>query len=135
MMMLGEQIGEFRGKRIGRRALSAESGFKVEVSLEDSGKLLGMDANDFGTYTAIQRPDGALFGEGQGVTMTKDGDVASWKGQGVGKFGPGGTVSYRGAVFYSSVSPKLARLNSCATIFEFEVDANGNTHTKFWEWK
>lgn len=48
---------------------------------------------------------------------------------------PDGTVSYRGALFYSTASPSLARLNSVATVFEFEVDAEGNTHTKSWEWK
>ncbi len=133
--MPGEQTGELRGKRTGRRALSADSGFKVEASFEDSGKLLGMEVNDFGTYTAVQRPDGSLFGEGQGVTMTRDGDVASWKGQAVGRFVGGGAVSYRGAIFFNTASPKLARLNSVAAVFEFEVDANGNTHTKIWEWK
>jgi hypothetical protein len=126
--MLGEQIGESRGKRTGRRALAAESGFKVEVSFEDSGKMLGMEMNDVGTYVAVPRPDGTLYGEGQGVVMTRDGEMATWKGQGVGRFVGGGAVSYRGALYYSTASPKLARLNTIAAVFEFEVDANGNTH-------
>ena len=33
--MLGEQIGELRGKRTARRVLSTDGGFKVEVSFED----------------------------------------------------------------------------------------------------
>ena len=32
-------------------------------------------------------------------------------------------------------SAKFAHLNSVAIVFEFEVDENGNTHAKFWEWK
>jgi hypothetical protein len=48
---------------------------------------------------------------------------------------PDGAVSYRGAIYYSTASPKLARLNRIAVVFEYEVDANGNTHTKSWEWK
>jgi hypothetical protein len=133
--MLGEQVGELRGKRTGRRVLSAEGGFKVEVSFEDSGKVFGMDVNDFGTYVSAPRPDGTLYGEGQGVTMTKDGDMATWKGQGVGRFVGGGAVSYRGSLYFNSASPKLARLNSVAVVFEYEVDASGNTHTQMWEWK
>jgi hypothetical protein len=133
--MLGEQIGESRGKRTGRRALSSESGFKVEVSFEESGKCLGLDINGFGNYVAAPRPDGTLYGEGQGVVTTKEGDMATWKGAGVGKFVGGGAVSYRGALYYSTASPKLARLNSVAVVFEFEVDPSGNTATKFWEWK
>jgi len=64
-----------------------------------------------------------------------DGNSATWKGQGVGRFLEGGAVSYRGAVYYSSASPGLARLNSVAAVFEFDVDAEGNTHSKLWEWK
>ena len=41
--MLGEQIAESHGKRTGRRVLSTEGGsFKVEVSFESTGKLLGI---------------------------------------------------------------------------------------------
>jgi hypothetical protein len=133
--MLGEQIGESRGKRTGRRVLSVDGGFKVEVSFESTGKLLGIDTNEIGTYSSATRPDGSLYGEGQGVVLTQDGQMVTWKGQGVGKFVGGGAVSYRGAVYYNSASPKFARLNTVAAIFEFEVDAQGNTHSKLWEWK
>jgi hypothetical protein len=133
--MLGELIGELRGKRTGRRVLSTTPGFRVEVSFEDSGKLLGIEVNEIVSYWSEVRPDGSLYGEGQGVSITKDGETATFKGQGVGKFVGGGAVSYRGAVYYSTASPKLARLNTVAAVFEFDVDANGNTHTKSWEWK
>jgi hypothetical protein len=132
--MLGESIAESRGKRTGRRVLSTNP-FKVEVSLETSGTLLGIEVNEVITYWSEARADGTLYGEGQGVTITKDGETATWKGQGVGKIVSGGAVSYRGAVYYSTASPKLARLNAVAAVFEFDADANGNTHSKLWEWK
>ncbi len=44
-------------------------------------------------------------------------------------------MSCRGAVYYSFAAPKFARLNTVVQLFEFEVDAEGNTHTKGWEWK
>ena len=133
--MLGEQIGESRGKRSGRRVLSVDHGFKVEVAFESVGKVLGIDTNEIGTYCSVSRPDGTLYGEGQGVVLGNEGSTATWKGQGVGRFVGGGAVSYRGAVYYSSASPKFARLNTVAAIFEFEVGAQGNTHSKLWEWK
>lgn len=134
--MLGELICELRGKRTARRVLSTDGGgFRVEVSFEDSGKLLGVEANDIGTYSSASKPDGTLYGEGQGVLLMPDGGMATWKGQGVGRFLAGGAVSYRGAIYYSTATPKLVRLNSLAGVFEFEVDANGNTHSKIWEWK
>lgn len=133
--MLGDQIGESQGKRIVRRALCADSGIKVEVSFEEAGKLLGTETSGFGTYWSQPRPDGTLYGEGQGLIFTKDGEMVSWKGQGVGRLMPGGAVSYRGALYMNTASQKLARVNSVATVFEFDVDASGNTHSKFWEWK
>jgi hypothetical protein len=133
--MLGELISESHGKRTSRRVLSASPGFKVEVSFEAVGKLLGIEAHTIATYWSEGRPDGSLYGEGQAVVVTREGEAATWKGQGVGKLLPDGSVSYRGAVYYSTASPKLARLNTVATVFEFEVDANGNTSEKSWEWK
>jgi len=41
--MLGEQIGELRGKRTGRKMLSVDGGFKMEVTFEADGKLFGTD--------------------------------------------------------------------------------------------
>lgn len=57
--MLGEMIGETRGKRTARRVLSTSPGFKVEVSFEDSGKILGVGINTIGTYWSEPRPDGS----------------------------------------------------------------------------
>ena len=135
--MLGEIIGEARGKVIGSRVLPSEGlAPKVETSFQESGKILGVEVTDMGTYLSVGRAIGGLFGDGQGVTMTKDGEVAVWAGQGVGRFtGHGSAVSFRGAIFYQTTSTKLARLNSIAIVFEYEIDENGNTHAKFWEWK
>jgi len=133
--MLGEQIGELRGKRTSRRVVSVESGFKVEVTFEDRGKMLGVEGGNIGTYQSMPRPDGTLCGEGQGVFLTSDGETVTWKGIGTGRFTGGGAVSYRGALSYSTMSKKFARLNAIAGVFEFEVDADGNTYTKIWEWK
>ncbi len=131
--MLGEMLAEERGKITAQKVLPDG---KVEVSFQATGKILGMDETSIVTYSSEMRPDGTLYGEGQGVLMTKDGDTASWKGSGVGKFaGRGGAVSFRGAIYYQTTSPKLSRLNSVAAVFEYETDENGNTHGKSWEWK
>jgi hypothetical protein len=133
--MLGEQISEGRGKRTARRVLATEPTFSVEVSFEDTSKVLGVDGMNIGTYTAGNKPDGSLYGEGQGVFATMDGEIVTWKGIGIGRLLAGGAVSYRGCLSYSTPSAKLSRLNSIAGVFEFDVDASGNTHSKAWEWK
>ncbi len=132
--MLGELVEETRGKRIVRRILSTDP-VNVEVTFEGGGKLLGVDVNELGTYTSQIRPDGLAYGEGQGVLISSSGEMVSWKGQGIGTLKPGGAVSYRGAIYYSTTSAKFARLNPVAGVFEYEVDAQGNTHGKVWEWK
>lgn len=130
--MLGELIGETTGKRIVRRVISVDPP-TVEVSFEDSGHMLGVPVNGFGTYTAALSPDGTAQGDGQGVMASAEGDAITWTGSGRGKLLPGGAVSYRGMLFYRSPSPKFAHLSTGA--FEYEVDAAGNTHSKVWEWK
>ena len=133
--MLGEQIGEGQGKRTARRVVCTEPQFKVEVSFEDMTRLLGIDGINIGTYVSWPKADGSLHGEGEGVFATAEGDMVTWKGIGVGRFGSGGAVSYRGALSYSTRSPRLAKLNAVAGVFEFEVDTNGNVRSKIWEWK
>lgn len=134
--MLGDQLGEERGKITSQRVLPSDGPApKVETSFQASGKLLGLDIIDRVTYSSVLRADGTLFGEGQGVIMSPDGDVVTWTGQGFGRFGPGGSVNFRGAIYYQGASGKLARLNSTVGVFEFQDEGNGNTNGKIWEWK
>jgi hypothetical protein len=107
----------------------------METSFQANTILLGVEATDTGTYQSVVRPDGTLYGEGQGIVMGKEGDLATWIGQGVGTIKKDGAISYRGAVYYQSSSARWSRLNSVAAIFEYEVDAQGNTRAQLWEWK
>lgn len=132
--MLGEQISETKGRRLVRRVLTVDPP-TAEVSFEDSGHVLGVAGKGMGTYTSTVREDGSILGHGQGLSMMQDGDVVTWTGTGVGKFGPEGSVSYRGMLFYQTTSKKLARINNACGAFEFEVDGEGNTTARVWEWK
>ncbi len=97
--MLGDVLVDERGQVTGTRVLPSEDGRPtIEVSFQAMGQLLGTDATDMGTFVSAVREDGTLFGDGQGVAMTADGAVATWKGQGVGRFtGRGCAVSCRGS--------------------------------------
>jgi len=132
--VLGEQVGSTTGKRLVRRVLSINTP-TAEVSFEDSGTLFGVAVTGIGTYTSVVGADGSLHGNGQGMQMTADGEAATWTGTGVGKFGPGGSVSYRGMLFFRTNSQKLARLNNACVAFEYDVDPSGSSVSKYWEWK
>ena len=135
--MLGEQIGQETGQITGMRVLPGNGGGpKVEVSFQASGTLLGVHGTNMGTYVSVTRPDGTLFGEGQGVVMTEDGEMVAWQGAGVGRFtGHGTAVSWRGATYYQTTSERLSRLNGVAGVFEYETDESGKSEDKTYEWK
>ncbi len=133
--MLGEKIGEFTGKTVGVRIIDAIAG-KVETSAQENGKLLGIEGSTLVTYVATMRPGGTMAGEGQGVFMTRDGEHASFFASGCGKpTGKGSAATWRGSLVFSTPSTKLARLNSVAVLFEYDIDENGNSQGRFWEWK
>lgn len=132
--MIGDKIGEFKGKTIVRRVLSTNPP-TVEISFEDTGTVFGNSTSGIGTYTSVVRPDGSVFGHGQGITTTSDGETVTWTGTGLGKFGAAGAISYRGMLFFETASKNLARLNNMCGAFEYEVDSSGNTVSKIWEWK
>ena len=77
--MLGEQIGETTGRRLVRRVLSVEPA-TAEVTFEDSGHMLGVPTTGIGTYTSVVRADGSIFGQGQGISTTSDGEGVTWTG-------------------------------------------------------
>ena len=148
LTMLGDLIYEHKGKVIGQRVLgnASEKGEvvvlpKIETTFSADAKLKGtISITDTGTYWSIIRPGGRLYGEGQGLYMTKDGsgETATWTGQGVGRLMQGGRVSYRGSLFFragDSSTGKMSFLNNIVAVFEYEVDESGNTTAKVWEWK
>jgi hypothetical protein len=91
---------------------------------------------EFITYVQTVRPGGVLYGEAQEVGVTADGDTATWTGFGVGRStGKGFAGSFRGSGSFQTASEKLMRLNGVATVYEYEVDEEGNYSYKEWEWK
>lgn len=138
-MTLGELIIEDRGKITGQRVLDVDVP-KIESSFTMEGKYKGTAGTDVGTYTSVLREDGVMYGEGRGIITTKDGrEMATWTGQGIGRFTDPGKISFRGSLFFRTPSTsgggKLSFLNNVVGVFEYEVDEMGNCSSKTWEWK
>ncbi len=131
--MLGEMIGEFKGKTTGVRVLSEG---KMELSQQGIGKIMGVDASIVTTGVASQMPNGVMMVEANGSTMTMDGDVIMVKIDGIGwMLGKGWKSSYRGASYQMTMSQKLAAMNKIVCVWELESDENGDWVLKLWEWK
>src|SRR5215813_10255218 len=111
---------------------------KVEFTFQETGKMLGVEYSGIATVVSWPLPgnEGTVYGEGNAVMTTKDGDSVTWRGMGVGKpTGNGLAVKYRGAKSFQTASPKLARLNRAPLVFEGDADENGDGWHKHWEWK
>src|SRR5918996_2724816 len=138
-MALGELIADSTGKITGQRVLDVEIP-KMETSFAMEGNYRGIPCTDVGTYTSVLREGGVLYGEGQGIITTKDGQgMATWTGQGIGRFTGPGKVSFRGSLFFKTPPTfeggKLSDLNNIVGVLEYEVDELGNCSSKTWEWK
>jgi hypothetical protein len=108
----------------------------MEVSLQEAGKILGLDVTDVGTFVAFERSGGQMYAEGQGITMSATGESAIWNGHGVGHpTGQGLGMSIRFSIAYQAGAGPLSRLNDCLVIGEFESDADGNVKITMSEWK
>ena len=134
--MLGDKLGRASGKVVAQRVLrEGTTGIKLETTIDTHGKLLGVDIHERGTYFAVMRPDGTLYGEGQGLITGKSGEMTTWLASGVGTMRKDGGVNFRGAVYYQTNTPKWLRLNSVAAVYEYSADAKGRTKADIWEWK
>lgn len=134
--MLGQKIGEEKGKITGRRILRNDDlTCSIESSHQGTGQILGTKYSTMATYSSVMRDGGTLFGEGQGLVMTEDGESMTWMGQGVGQPKGKGGISFRGAIYFHTASKKLAALNSVAVLYEYDVDDEGNFTSQLYDWK
>jgi len=132
--MLGEIIGEYRGKVIGQRVLDVE-GPTMETSVSASGSVKGTQVTYNITYVGRPTSAGVLHGKGQGVIMAGASEMATETGEGIGVFSASG-VKWRGAQFYKTSSTgRLASINNVVGVFEADVGTDGNFSLKTWEWK
>ncbi len=136
-MALGDLILDETGQITGTRVLSADaSGTKIELSLQLTGTIRGVAETTIWTYTTLTRPDGSIYGEGNGVMTTQDGDVINLIGHGSGQaVPPGGTTKFRTMLHPHTASAKYADLNSIGLAGEYELAPDGSAVNKCWEWK
>ena len=135
--MLGELLGEGSGRVAGIRVLPTEGQqVRLEITIQGSNKVLGVEMTETATYWQTIRPGGVFYGEGRNVMLTKDGEVAEWTGFGVGRpTGTGSAAHYAVAGAFHAVPRDLARLTAVTMIGEYDVDENGNYRWQLWEWK
>lgn len=131
--MLGELIGEFKGKVTGVRILPEG---KTEMSIHGSGKIIGVDATYASTGAFTHLDNNVLMEVGNGLITTIDHDFATVNIMRISvSTGKGKVGSFRDVSHYLTKSEKLSRLNKVIGVSEFETDEKWGWILKIWEWK
>src|SRR5215216_4663812 len=130
-----------QGRIIGQRVLAVmpqpqlEFSFMANASINSSN---GVEINAINTGTSVStlNADGTFRGEGQGILRTQAGEVATWTNQVVGNLTSEGTIITHGVGFWStpSTTGELAFMNGMITVFEVQIDMEGNLSAREWEW-
>lgn len=100
------------------------------------GTLKGVAVTETLTFVSGPTSKGVIHGLGKGVVNTKDGQIATFTGEGIGRFDSAGVLKWRGALFFHTNSEgSLQFLDNMVGVFESNVDALGNFTDRIWEWK
>jgi hypothetical protein len=138
---LGNPFFVEQGRIIGQRVLAVTPQPQLEFSFManatiSNGSDTVINAINTGTSVSTLNADGTFRGEGQGILRTQSGGVATWTNQVVGSLTPEGTIITRGVGFWStpSTTGELAFMNNMMTVFEVQIDGEGNLSAREWEW-
>jgi hypothetical protein len=135
---LGNLIYQHKGKITSETVLEGPT---VQTSFASNGTVTGgvtnVSVTEIGTYTTTPRADGILYGEGQGVITGENGEIVTWDSQEIGSMAPNGEITFRGSIFFRTLSPtgSLGFLDNMVGVFIFQVDPSGNTAVEVLELK
>ena len=137
---LGNPFFVEQGRIIGQRVLAVTPQPQLEFSFMANASIntgdIVINAVNTGTSVSTLNADGTFRGEGQGILRTERGDVATWTNQVAGNLTPEGPIITRGVGFWStpSTTGELAFMNGMITVFEVQIDRQGNLSAREWEW-
>ena len=140
-LSLGDPFFVEQGKIIGQRVPTVTPQPQIEFSFMANATINNGDdvinAINTGTSVSTLNADGTFRGEGQGILRTEGGEVATWTNQVVGNFTSEGTIITRGVGFWSTppTTGELAFMNDMITVFEVQIDMEGNLSAREWEWR
>ena len=126
-------------KLIGQRVVSTANGIppQIEYTNIENGTIKGVgNVTNLQTWTDTTRSPRIIYGVGQGVITTADGqDMATWIGYGIGRSNINGTITYHDIIlFNTNPTGRLAFLKNIEGLHIAEADGNKRT-TKIYEWK
>ena len=123
-------------KLIGQ-AVSNSAAPQVQVSLVENGTMKGVgNVTNLETWWDTYKTPTIINALGRGILTTKDGQMATWTAQDVGRINLNtGVTTFTGIMFFNTNSTgSLAFLNNLAGLHIIQTDSSMRS-TKIWEWK
>lgn len=96
---LGEPTLISQAATTGLRVLDVSAPIAVEISYTGNGTVRGVEFTEIGTLNAIERHDGSIHAQGQGIITTADGEMATHTFHSVGQHGADGLLKDNGVIF------------------------------------
>jgi hypothetical protein len=87
----------------------------METSVTANGRLRSVQVTETLTYVANTSSKGVLHGVGNGIITTQDGDLATYTGEGIGRYDASGVLDWRGAIFFEASSEGRGNWDSSIT--------------------
>jgi len=123
-------------KLIGQ-AVSNSAAPQIQVSVVENGTMKGVgNVTNLETWWDTYKTPTIINALGRGILTTKDGQMATWTAQDVGRINLNtGITTYNGIMFFNTNSTgSLAFLNNLAGLHITQTDSSMRT-TNIWEWK
>lgn len=124
------------GKIIGQRVLSvAEGPVQIEQSIMENGLVKNVgNVTNIATWVNTFRSENVIYGVGNGIMSTDDGQMATWTAHDIGHTDDKRVITYRGVMFFNAnPSGVLGFLNNVAGLYITQVEGDKQT-TKIWQW-
>lgn len=123
------------GKLIYQRVMNVIGYPQIEVSVIERGTLTGIgNVTDIQTWLDTYRTANTIYGEGKGVMISADGQMAPWIGYGVGQTQNNGTVLFKDIIIFSNnATGKMKFLDNQIGLRIATVQGN-NQSTKIFKW-
>jgi hypothetical protein len=130
-------IGTEYDKTTSQKPATVNGTHGFQVVFTGNGVISGVNVTDTGKGFIATKSDGAIYSQGGGVWMARNGSIgmAAYSFHGIGHNGADGKLRNTIADLQTKATGKLAFLSNVVVIDKNEIDKAGNAITKYWELK
>lgn len=123
------------GKLIYQRVVNVTGYPQIENSIIEHGILRGIgNVTDVQTWINTYRDANTIYGEGKGIMISADGQIAPWIGYGIGQIQNNGTVLFKDIVIFSNNATGNMKFLDNQIGLSISTLQENNQTTKIFKW-